>query len=175
MVAPGEDDMEEAQDELMSRGRQPTSPVKRLRRLPDSEVSPRNKARADLKTKDDTSDAYYISLHRKYEVFERRQRIREKEKLVFERYKMKSRIDLLKNMSDSAWSAIVATVLSRSSTDTKAENGAQGADGGEKDPWHKGREKLARSGHEWLRNRLVKEGKELVKRYDQLLPSDTKK
>jgi hypothetical protein len=40
MVAPGEDDMEEAQDELMTHGRQPTSPVKRLRRLPDSEVSP---------------------------------------------------------------------------------------------------------------------------------------
>lgn len=92
---------------------------------------------------------------------------------MFERYKMKSRIDLLKNMSDSAWSAIVATVLSRSSTDPKPENDAQG-DAGE-DAWHKGREKLARSGHEWLRSRLVKEGKELVKRYDQLLPSDTKK
>lgn len=80
---------------------------------------------------------------------------------MFERYKMKSRIELLRNMSTSAWSAIVSTVLSRY--------------GNEEGPSVKGKIKVENAGPDWLRSRLVKEGKELVKRYDQLLPSDSKK
>lgn len=108
---------------------------------------------------EDTSDAYYIHLHKRYETFERRQRIREKEKLQFERYKMRSRLDLLRNMSVSAWSAVVAAVISR--------------DGGA--AWEKGKTKVGKEGVEWLKRRLVKEGEELMKRFDELLPPEHKK
>ena len=106
---------------------------------------------------EETSDAYYISLHRRYEVFERRQRIREKEKLVFERYKMRTRMDLLRNKSPQAWSAVVSAVLSR-----------------REEFWTAGRARLAVEGIDWLRNRLVKEGLEVLERYDQLLPVEKK-
>jgi hypothetical protein len=115
----------------------------------------KHKAKYDQPT-EDTSDAYYIALHKKYEVFERRQRIREKEKLVHERFKLRSRIDLLRNMSIPAWSAILAAVLSRG------------------EAWTDGRAKLKDVGMDWLRHRLVSEGLEVMMRYDQLLPVEKK-
>ncbi len=136
---------------------------------------------------EDTSDEYYHLLHRKYEVFERRQRIREKEKLQFERYKMRSRIDLLKGMSKSGWSSIVTAVLSRfpSLSKTHSQRISGEADIGTKkleddgesqvDIWRKGREKIQVEGIDWLREKLVKEGEDLLKRYDQLLPIETRR
>lgn len=118
---------------------------------------------------EDTSDAYYIALHKKCEVFERRQRIREKEKLQFERYKLRSRIDLLKGMSKTSWSAVVSVVLSRSVLNIGSGNEEC------EDRWAKGREKLGREGVDWLRDTLVKEGEELMKRFDQLLPPEHRK
>lgn len=100
-----------------------------------------------------------MALHKKFEVFERRQRIREREKLQFERYKMKSRIDLLRGMSTMSWSTVVNTVLSRTGQPS----------------WEKGREKMKEVDVDWLRGRLIHEGKELVKRYDELLPVDPRK
>lgn len=108
---------------------------------------------------EDTSDAYYLSQHRKFEVFERRQRIREREKLVFERYKMRSRVDLLRNLPASQWATVVSAILARS-------------DAGQ---WKRGREKLAAEGVDWLRRRLIREGKDVLGRYDQLLPSGDKR
>lgn len=78
---------------------------------------------------------------------------------MFERYKMRFRIELLKNMSDVSWSVVVNTVLSRE---------------GDKS-WMKGREKVGEMGVGWLRSRLVREGRELVRRYDQLLPVEPRK
>ncbi|KAK8849781.1 hypothetical protein IAR55_005117 [Kwoniella newhampshirensis] len=154
MVRPGEDDEEEAKEELEVlgygkgvKGKGLTSPVKRLRRAAIGE-----------ELLEDTSDAYYHLLHRKYEVFERRQRIREKEKLQFERYKMRSRIDLLRNMSKFSWASTVGTILSRCP-----------------DEWIKGREKIKEVGVDWLRDRLVREGEEVMKRYEELLPAEQKK
>ena len=72
---------------------------------------------------------------------------------------MKLRIELLRNMSDQSWTVVVNTVLSRE---------------GDKS-WEKGRDVLREHGVDWLRDRLVKEGKELVKRYDQLLPVEPRK
>ena len=112
--------------------------------------------RKSHKLTEDTSDAYYINLHKRHEVFERRQHIREKEKLMFERYKMRSRIDLLRNMSVPSWTVVVAAVLSRD------------------EPWESGRAKLGDIGVEWLRHRLVREGLEVMQRYDQLLPVEKK-
>ncbi len=105
---------------------------------------------------EDTSDAYYTHLYKRYEVFERRQRIREKEKLQFERYKMRSRIDLLRNMSTHSWAVVVSAVLSRD------------------EEWTSGRGKLRKVGVGWLRDRLVGEGLEVLRRYDQLLPVEKK-
>ncbi|KAH0838063.1 hypothetical protein J3R83DRAFT_6304 [Lanmaoa asiatica] len=53
----------------------------------------------------DTSDAAYEKRHRKYETFEKRQRLREKEKLKHEQYKLKERIEQLKVMDGSAFLA----------------------------------------------------------------------
>ena len=100
-------------------------------------------------------------MHRKFEALERRQRIREKEKLVFDRYKIKARVDALRNMSTTSWSTVVNIVLSRDDPPGVS--------------WSSAREKIARSGTDWLKARLVKEGCDLIKRYDQLLPPDSKR
>jgi hypothetical protein len=93
-------------------------------------------------------------------VFERRQRIREREKLSFERYKMRARVDLLRALPAPQWAVVVGGVLGR-------------PDSG----WDRGRAKLAAEGADWLRRRLIREGKELLSRYDELLPNtaETKK
>ncbi|TFY83340.1 hypothetical protein EWM64_g661 [Hericium alpestre] len=54
----------------------------------------------------DTSDAAYEKRHRKYETFEKRQRLREKEKLKHEHYKLKERIDQLRAMHASGFLTI---------------------------------------------------------------------
>lgn len=176
MVRPGEDDEEEAREELHSRAAL-LSPTRRRRQPKGSEdvshfpffssLYGLSKLRLvldclliHLQHYEDTSDEYYIRVHKKYEAFEKRQRKDERDKLAFERYKMRTRIDLLRGMSVSAWSAVVWPVMAR------------------EDPlgrWDKGREKFKTEGVEWLRKRLAREGEEVLKRYDQLLPTDTKR
>ncbi|KAG8896749.1 hypothetical protein FRB99_008679 [Tulasnella sp. 403] len=68
-----------------------------------SAVGSRLRARADSEETADTSDAVYIRRHRKYETFEKRQRMREKEKLQYEHFKLRERIDELKAMDLSAF------------------------------------------------------------------------
>jgi hypothetical protein len=104
---------------------------------------------------EDTSDAYYESVHRKMEAFERRQRIREIDKLKFMRHKMNSRIDLLRNLPLAQWNAVVHNVLAR---------------GEANEAWARGRRRLEAIGVDWLRRQLIREGIELLTRYDQLLP-----
>lgn len=60
----------------------------------------------------DTSDAAYEKRHRKYETFEKRQRLREKEKLKHEQYKLKERIEQLRAMETSSFLALPATNFS---------------------------------------------------------------
>lgn len=60
-------------------------------------------AQSYLQEGPETSDLEYINRHRKYETFEKRQRRREKEKLVHEQYKLKERIEQLKGMDVSAF------------------------------------------------------------------------
>ncbi|PSR72574.1 hypothetical protein PHLCEN_2v11567 [Hermanssonia centrifuga] len=60
----------------------------------------------------DTSDAAYEKRHRKYETFEKRQRLREKEKLKHEQYKLKERIEQLRGMETSAFLALPASSFS---------------------------------------------------------------
>ncbi|KAG6865760.1 hypothetical protein C0991_011957 [Blastosporella zonata] len=54
----------------------------------------------------ETSDAVYEKRHRKYETFEKRFRLREKEKLKHEQYKLKERIEQLRAMDPSAFLAL---------------------------------------------------------------------
>lgn len=51
----------------------------------------------------DTSDAAYERRHHKYELMEKRQRLREKEKLKHEQYKLKERIEQLRAMDGAAF------------------------------------------------------------------------
>lgn len=51
----------------------------------------------------DTSDSAYERRHRKFEMFERRQRLREKEKLQHDHYKLKERIEQLRAMDGVAF------------------------------------------------------------------------
>ncbi|KAI5997946.1 hypothetical protein EDD15DRAFT_2363786 [Pisolithus albus] len=60
----------------------------------------------------DISDAAYEKRHRKYETFEKRQRLREKEKLKHEQYKLKERIEQLRAMDSSAFLALPASSFS---------------------------------------------------------------
>lgn len=104
---------------------------------------------------EDTSDAHYEAVHKKMETFERRQRIREIDKLKFLRHKMNSRIDLLRTLQPPQWNTVVNNVLARSEPN---------------DAWARGRKRLEVVGIDWLRRRLIREGVELLRRYDQLLP-----
>ncbi|KAJ6575437.1 hypothetical protein B0H19DRAFT_1128677 [Mycena capillaripes] len=58
------------------------------------------------------TDAAYEKRHRKYEAFEKRQRLREKEKLKHEQYKLKERIEQLRGMDNSAFLAAPASSFS---------------------------------------------------------------
>ena len=72
---------------------------------------PINKALLGLQNLADTSDATYEKRHRKYETFEKRQRLREKEKLKHEQYKLKERIDQLRGMDGAAFLTLPASLF----------------------------------------------------------------
>ncbi|KAI0323010.1 hypothetical protein OF83DRAFT_1279195 [Amylostereum chailletii] len=74
-------------------------------------VGGRFRARASEEDGADTSDAAYEKRHRKYETFEKRQRLREKEKLTYEHYKLKERIDQLRSMDPSAFMVVPASTF----------------------------------------------------------------
>ncbi|KAF8215865.1 hypothetical protein K438DRAFT_613661 [Mycena galopus ATCC 62051] len=65
-------------------------------------------------TEDNTADldAVYEKRHKKYEKFEKGQRLREKEKLKHAQYKLKERIEQLRGMDNSAFMAAPASAFS---------------------------------------------------------------
>ncbi|KDQ63233.1 hypothetical protein JAAARDRAFT_120493 [Jaapia argillacea MUCL 33604] len=77
----------------------------------DASVGGRFRPRGSEEESADTSDAVYEKRHRKYETFEKRQRLREKEKLKHEQYKLKERIEQLRAMDTSAFLALPASAL----------------------------------------------------------------
>lgn len=103
-------------------------------------------------------------MHKKYEVFERKQRLREKEKLQYERHKMRSRVDLLRTMSTMGWASLVSTVLARPPPSHQTV-----------EEWERGKEKIKSMGADWLRDVLVREGQEVLERFDFLLPVEARK
>ncbi|EPQ60460.1 hypothetical protein GLOTRDRAFT_135134 [Gloeophyllum trabeum ATCC 11539] len=77
----------------------------------DASVGSRFRPRGSEDQCTDTSDAAYEKRHRKYETFEKRQRLREKEKLKHEQYKLKERIDQLRVMDASAFLCLPDSAL----------------------------------------------------------------
>ncbi|KAF9647438.1 hypothetical protein BDM02DRAFT_3187960 [Thelephora ganbajun] len=69
----------------------------------------------------DTLDATYEKRHRKYETFEKRQRLREKEKLKHEQYKLKERIEQLRGMDGSAFLTLPVSLFRPPGTSTSQE------------------------------------------------------
>lgn len=91
----------------------------------------------------DSSDAAYERRHRKHEMFEKRQRRREKDKLEHERYKLKERVEQLRAMDVQHFRAL----LPASGGDSTQEL-------------------------ESVRNELLAHADDLIRRYDVLLPPD---
>ncbi|KAI9444530.1 hypothetical protein H4582DRAFT_1909484 [Lactarius indigo] len=75
----------------------------------------------------DTSDAAYEKRHRKYETFEKRQRLREKEKLKHEQYKLKERIEQLRALEPSAFLHVADSFFAGSFTTLRANANANAA------------------------------------------------
>lgn len=73
----------------------------------------------------DTSDAAYEKRHRKYETFEKRQRLREKEKLKHEQYKLKERIEQLRALEPSAFLHVADSFFASSLCPPPHEAGAE--------------------------------------------------
>lgn len=84
--------------------------------------------------------------------------------MQFGRHKLRTRVDVLKGMSEPAWETLLVAVLSR-----------PGMNALEEARWDKGRMAVWQRGVEWLKGTLVKEGEELLERYDQLLPPEHRK
>ncbi|KAF8808083.1 hypothetical protein BYT27DRAFT_7037173, partial [Phlegmacium glaucopus] len=77
-----------------------------------SNVGGRFRPRAAEDDGAETSDTTYEKRHRKFETFEKRQRLREKEKLKHEHYKMKERLDQLRAMDSAAFMTLPASSFS---------------------------------------------------------------
>ncbi|KAH9947136.1 hypothetical protein B0H21DRAFT_692605 [Amylocystis lapponica] len=84
----------------------------------DAHVGGRFRPRGSEDESADTSDAAYEKRHRKYETFEKRQRLREKEKLKHEQYKLKERIEQLRAMDTAAFLTLPSSDFSTTSTTT---------------------------------------------------------
>ncbi|KAF8600901.1 hypothetical protein BDV93DRAFT_257619 [Ceratobasidium sp. AG-I] len=95
----------------------------------------------------DSSDAAYERLHRKPEMFEKRQRRREKDKLEHERYKLKERVEQLRTMDLHHFRALLPPNHPTSGSDPTSEL-------------------------ETVRNELLAHADDLIRRYDVLLPPD---
>ena len=71
------------------------------------------------------SDAVYEKRHRKYENFEKRIRMREKEKLKHEQYKLKERLEQIRGMDPQAFLALPASAFTPVPTESAASGGEE--------------------------------------------------
>ncbi|KAI0281271.1 hypothetical protein BGY98DRAFT_227842 [Russula aff. rugulosa BPL654] len=111
----------------------------------------------------DTSDGAYEKRHRKYETFEKRQRLREKEKLKHEHYKLKERIEQLRALEPSAFLSASDSFFA-GSLHTPPQQGNSDAEGGTTDapaPVH--------NEGEWRKRQMLDVANSLDARYRTLL------
>ncbi|KAM6498658.1 hypothetical protein JOM56_006606 [Amanita muscaria] len=112
----------------------------------------------------DTSDATYEKRHRKYETFEKRLRLREKEKLKHEHYKLKERIDQLKSMDGAAFLSLSTSFFS-SLDGQEPENSDDGASTS-----HDGFTNNSHYEGERRRKEMLDVAQSIEERYRMLLP-----
>ncbi|KAI0368841.1 hypothetical protein BV20DRAFT_997788 [Pilatotrama ljubarskyi] len=136
----------------------------------DANVGGRFRPRGSEDEAIDTSDAAYEKRHRKYETFEKRQRLREKEKLKHEHYKLKERIEQLRAMDSSAFLALPASDFSEARSSTPGPSGQHGDDSSVDVANLHG----AAAYHEGERRRkeMLETALQLEQRYRTLLPPD---
>jgi hypothetical protein len=110
----------------------------------------------------DTSDAAYEKRHRKYEAFEKRQRLREKEKLKHEHYKLKERIEQLRALEPSAFLGASDTFFagSRRTPPYDGERDARGSADAHAPPHNES---------EWRKRQMLEVANTLEARYRTLL------
>ncbi|KAI0778971.1 hypothetical protein BD413DRAFT_609503 [Trametes elegans] len=143
----------------------------------DANVGGRFRPRGSEDEAADTSDAAYEKRHRKYETFEKRQRLREKEKLKHEHYKLKERIDQLRAMDSSAFLALPASDFSEARGGTPGPSGGQNhdhTDDYDEKPLDSSHLHGAAAYHEGERRRkeMLETALQLERRYRTLLPPD---
>ncbi|KAF8910104.1 hypothetical protein CPB84DRAFT_1635782, partial [Gymnopilus junonius] len=117
----------------------------------------------------ETSDAAYEKRHRKFETFEKRQRLREKEKLRHEHYKLKERIEQLKGMESSAFMALPASSFTPPPVQAPAELDEIVAAGS---PYAHINGMASHAEGERRRKEMLENAYKLEKRYAYLLPPD---
>lgn len=145
---------------------------------------------------EDSSDTHYQTLHLRYERYESRARLAERQKMEHGRYKLSIRIEYLEGLSDEVWEGAVVRMMQRgkrvrsvgeSKSYVPGHDKSQRAD--EKVPAEKTLEAIqaeeeARSymvtmeagaalldilSIPGLKRELIREGKELLARYDRVL------
>ncbi|KAG0707432.1 hypothetical protein DFH29DRAFT_624796 [Suillus ampliporus] len=124
---------------------------------------------AEIPESADTSDAVYEKRHRKYETFEKRQRLREKEKLKHEQYKLKERIEQLKAMDGNAFLGLPETSFPLPPETIEVEDGQDASLAGV----HIDGAAICNEG-ERRRQEMLEVASILEDRYRTLLPSDKK-
>ncbi|KAN0138240.1 hypothetical protein V8E53_004129, partial [Lactarius tabidus] len=122
----------------------------------------RPRGQDDVREGIDTSDAAYEKRHRKYETFEKRQRLREKEKLKHEQYKLKERIEQLRALEPSAFLHVADSFFAGSLHAPPDETGT------EHDARPNGNAQVHCDG-EWRKRQILEVANSLEARYRTLL------
>jgi hypothetical protein len=141
----------------------------------------------------DTTDAFYALLHRKHEQAEKKLKLRETEKMVLARNKLRGRIELLEGTEDGVWRARMEKLLKKAARyagddgDPKSGTGSDEEEAGEKGERRAGMtedelaekvqrlvllagiELVRRTSAEQLKDELIREGKELLEKYNRTL------
>lgn len=137
--------------------------------LSQTHVGGRFRPRGSDDTTHDTSDAYYEKRHRRYETMEKRQRLREREQLKYEQYKLKERTEQLRGMDAMAFLSLpVESFTPKPSEEEDTELPSISASG-----FHINNPSLYKEG-ERRRKEMLNTAMTLEARYRILLPPDRK-
>ncbi|KJA28516.1 hypothetical protein HYPSUDRAFT_51300 [Hypholoma sublateritium FD-334 SS-4] len=138
--------------------------------IPDSSsVGGRFRPRGAEDESAETSDAAYEKRHKKFETFEKRQRLREKEKLKHEHYKLKERIDQLRATDSSAFMTPTASGFLAVPQQEELNTDTENADTAGIAQAHTTFEQIE---GERRKREMLDHAISLEKRYSYLLPSD---
>ncbi|EIW86993.1 hypothetical protein CONPUDRAFT_161617 [Coniophora puteana RWD-64-598 SS2] len=140
----------------------------------DASVGSRFRPRGSDDDAADLSDAAYERRHRKYEAFEKRIRLREKEKLKHEQYKLRERIDQLRSFDPSAFLNLPASSFSPMPDMTARHPEDEGEPLSQEDVVHVNGTTFPNGEGERRRQEMLEVAMGLEERYRTLLPSERK-